>query len=77
MLDLADVEKTVEEVSKLGERGAALLNEAEKERALLLGYMPKQRSEDDMRQVIARIIAATGAVGVRVRLRVCVVPCVC
>jgi uncharacterized protein YqeY len=66
---IADVEKTIEETSKLGERGVQLAQEASREKDILMSYMQKQQqlSDEEVRKIIADIIREAGATSVKVR----------
>lgn len=57
---LKDVETTRETMLKLGERGAAHLADADREKALLMAYLPPQLSEAEIRAIVQRLVDEAG-----------------
>ena len=59
---LADLDKTITEVSQVAsERSAELVATAQKEKTILLEFLPKQVSESDVVKAIGEVIAANNA----------------
>jgi uncharacterized protein YqeY len=59
---LADLDKTIAEVSQVkSDRSAELVEAARKEKTILLEFLPKQASEADVVKAIGEVIVANGA----------------
>ena len=59
--------KQRQEAVELYDKGgrAELANQEREEIAIITAYLPKQKSEDDVKQAISAVIAETGAAGIK------------
>jgi uncharacterized protein len=67
---IGDCERTIEEVGKLGDRGAKLVDDARREVALLSGYLPTQLDDAAIRIIVLKVAETIQASGMQDMKRV-------